>query len=301
VPLNLKLFAGIDGGQSSTSAVIGDETGRVISRGTGGPADEVGQDSTSVRLRDALRASLGDALARAGLPADQRFDAIVAGISGYEGRVYGRDPELPSNRVRFVHDTEIAHAGALDGKPGIVVIAGTGSVAYAQGENGERALCGGWGYVFGDEGSAFWFARDALSDAMRDADNGEQHELTPLFLQHFARPSLRSIARAFYAGELSRSDLASVAPAIMQLAASSERAAQYVRDGSAALVLLAKHAAQRANIVAPAVAFTGGLLRDAGFSGQIDRWMRELLPDARRVRPARDAAEGALLIAYRSA
>jgi N-acetylglucosamine kinase-like BadF-type ATPase len=297
----MKLFAGIDGGQSSTVAVIGDETGRVIARGSAGPADEVGQDAHSTRLREALRGALADALAQAGLPADSRFAGVVAGISGYEGRIYGREPELPADRVQLLHDTQIAHAGALDGKPGIVVIAGTGSVAYAR-SDGESALCGGWGYLFGDEGSAFWFARDALADAMRESDSGEEHNLTPLLLQHFSRPSLRAVARAFYVGEISRSDLASVAPAILERADSGDtRAAQYVRDGAAALVLLAKHAASRVRLERPAVAFTGGLLRSALLSEQIDRWMHELLPHAHRVVPSRDAAEGALLIAYRSA
>jgi N-acetylglucosamine kinase-like BadF-type ATPase len=298
----VKYYAGIDGGQSSTTAVIGDETGRAVARGSAGPADEVAQDGSSTRLRDALRGALSDALARAGLPANTRFSAIVAGISGYDGRVYGQQPDLPADRLTLVHDTEIAHAGALDGRPGIVVIAGTGSVAYARNERGERALCGGWGYLFGDEGSAFWLVRDALADAMREQDAGEEHELAALLLAHFSRASLRSIARAFYAGEISRSDLASAAPVIMQHAQSANgRAAQYMRDGAAALVMLAKNAAERTAMERPAVAFTGGLLRNVQFSGQIDRWMHELLAGAQRVQPARGAAEGALLIAYRTA
>jgi N-acetylglucosamine kinase-like BadF-type ATPase len=298
----VKLFAGIDGGQSSTTAVIGDENGRVIARGSAGPADEVAQDRDSTRMRDALHGAIADALARGGLPPDARFSAIVAGISGYEGRVYGQHPQLRADRVQLVHDTEIAHAGALDGNPGVVVIAGTGSVAYARNDRGETALCGGWGYLFGDEGSAFWFARDVLADAMRETDAGEQHELAPLLLQHFSRPSLRAIARAFYVGEITRSELASAAPAVIEAAQhGNERAAQYVRDGAAALVLLAKHAAQRARLERPAIAFTGGLLQSAQFSEQVDRWMHELLPLGRRVQPARDPAEGALLIAYRSA
>lgn len=294
------LFAGIDGGQSSTIAVIGDESGRVLSRGKAGAADEVAQGAGSTRLRDALRGALFDALAQARLPENSRFASIVAGISGYEGTVYGRDPDLPAERVTLLHDTEIAHAGALAGKPGVVVIAGTGSVAYAKSENGKTAICGGWGYLFGDEGSAFWFARDALADAMRESDSGGSDELTPLLLEHFSQPSLRALARAFYAGRISRGELAAFTPVLMQQAErGSERAAQYVRDGAAALVMLAKHAAERAALHAPDVAFTGGLLQNAAFSAHVDRWMHELLAHARRVAPQRDPAEGALLLAYR--
>jgi N-acetylglucosamine kinase-like BadF-type ATPase len=293
-------FAGIDGGQSSTVAVIGDETGRVLARGRSGPADEVAQGPESTRLRDALGGALADALQSAGLPARTRFAAIVAGVSGYDGKVYGRTPDLPCDAFTIVHDTAIAHAGALGGKAGVIVIAGTGSVAFAKNESGQTALAGGWGYLFGDEGSAFWLARDAISDAMRDADAGETNELQSVILEHFTRPTLRTLVRAFYAGEISRGDLASFARTIVRLAAQGhERASQYVHDAAAALVLNAKHAADRTSMRAPDVAFLGGLMQDALLNEHVDRWMHELLPDAHRVAPQRDAAEGALLLAYR--
>ncbi|HKU69044.1 MAG TPA: BadF/BadG/BcrA/BcrD ATPase family protein, partial [Candidatus Baltobacteraceae bacterium] len=275
----MSLFAGIDGGQSSTVAVIGDESGRELARGAAGPADEVAQGADSTRLHDALHGALADALARAGLPANSRFASIVAGVSGYDGKIYGKAPELQAENITIVHDTVIAHAGALGGEPGIVVIAGTGSVAYARSERGETALVGGWGYLFGDEGSAFWLARDAVSDAAREADAGEEPELAPLILAHFSQPSLRALVRAFYAGEISRTQLARFAPVLLEQAErGNERAQQHVRDGAAALVLLARHAAQRAGIEAPAVAFVGGLMRSASLNDGVDRWLHELLP-----------------------
>lgn len=274
----------------------------MLARGSAGPADEVAQGPASTRLRDAVHAAIADALSHAQLPADSRFVSIVAGVSGYDGKVYGKKPELRADRFSIVHDTAIAHAGALDGKPGVIVIAGTGSVAYARNERGESALAGGWGYLFGDEGSAFWFARDAISDAMRESDAGEESELAPLILAHFSQSSLRTLVRAFYAGEISRGELAAFAPVLIAHAqAGSERAAQYVRDGAAALVLLAKQAAHRTALESPSIAFLGGLLRSAMLSDKVDRWMHELLPNAKRTAPMRDAAEGALLLAYRSA
>lgn len=289
----MTLFAGIDGGQSSTVAVIGDGQ-HTLGRGTAGPADEVAQGPDSTRLGDALTAALQDALRDAGLPHDSRFASIVAGISGYDGKVYGRAPHLPADHWRFVHDSVIAHAGALEGNPGIVVIAGTGSVAYGVSERGEHVLCGGWGYLFGDEGSAFWLVREALADAMRAADRAERGALEASLLEHFSQPSLRALARAFYAGEISRSDLAAAASLVLQHES-------YANDAAHALVLLAKHAADRLNMHDPAVAFTGGLMRSAPVSEGLEGWMRRLLPHGRRVAPARDAAEGALLLAYRPA
>jgi N-acetylglucosamine kinase-like BadF-type ATPase len=136
---------------------------------------------------------------------------------------------------------------------------------------------------------------------MHDTDAGERNDLALIVLEHFGRANLRALVRAFYAGEISRADLASFAPVVLGLAAQgNERASQYVRDAAAALVLSAKHAADRAGMSAPDVAFVGGLVQDALLNEHIDRWMHELLPGACRVQPQRDAAEGALLLAYRS-
>jgi N-acetylglucosamine kinase-like BadF-type ATPase len=208
-----RLFAGIDGGQSSTVAAIGDERGRILARGAAGPADELGQGSGSTRMHDALDDALRAALAHAKLPDETHFEAIVAGVSGYEGRVYGKVPQLRATRFVLMHDAPIAHAGALAGEAGIVVIAGTGSVVYAT--DGARGwTLGGWGYLFGDEGSAFWFAREKLAGLMKSQDWGMESksaEEVQKACDFFGLPSLRAVARAFYAGELSRERVAAFA------------------------------------------------------------------------------------------
>jgi N-acetylglucosamine kinase-like BadF-type ATPase len=290
----MTLFAGIDGGQSSTIAVIGDADRRILGRGKAGPADEVAQGPQSTRLHEALNSALQDALANANLPRDARFSAIVAGISGYEGTVYGKEPHLPSDHLTLTHDTVIAHAGALEGKPGIVVIAGTGSVAYGRNENGKHALIGGWGYLFGDEGSAFRIVREALADAMMKQDMGAHSELETPLLRYFEQPSLRALSRAFYVGRISRGDLASAAPIVLQ----HEDLGGYSAPAAGALVMLAKNAATQLRMGSPHVAFVGGLLQNREFSDRIDLALAQLLPDATRVSPAGDAAHGALLLAY---
>jgi N-acetylglucosamine kinase-like BadF-type ATPase len=297
----MPLYAGIDGGQSSTTAVIADERGRILARGRGGPADEVAQGADSTRLRDALSSALGDAMREGQLPRDARFAAVVAGISGYEGTVYGRAPELPTDSLTLMHDTPIAHAGALGGGAGVVVIAGTGSVAYAADERGESALTGGWGYLFGDEGSAFALARSVVADAMRACDAGEESPLAPVALSFFNLPSLRKISRAFYTGGITRSKFAEFASAIVQHAESGDPfASRYVEDAAHALVRIAMQAADRARLDAPRVAFTGGMLQSALMRERIAHWMRELLPRARHIAPLHDAAAGALLLAYKA-
>jgi N-acetylglucosamine kinase-like BadF-type ATPase len=286
----MTLFAGLDGGQSSTHAVIADETGRIVGRGSGGPSDEIAQGPKSTRLRDALRDALADARRNADLPNEARFAAVVAGVSGYDGRVRGQPPVLPTERLILEHDAPIAHAGAFAGKDGVIVIAGTGSVAYGH-HNGVTKLAGGWGYLFGDEGSAFWIAKSALSLAMM----GDMPEVEHAALAHFGQPSLRAFAHAFYTGEIDRARVAAFAPAVLELPS-----AQGFRAGT--VMTLASLALSVAlDLQARTIACVGGVfaypnLRDMVATEIVRRW-----PEANVVEPKYDPEIGALILAYREA
>ncbi len=291
----MRLFAGIDGGQSSTVAVVADDAGRILGRGAAGPADEIGANKDSTRLRDALHGALVQACRGARLPVETKFDAIVAGVSGYNGRVYGRSPELPSARAVLMHDTPIAHAGALGGRSGVVVIAGTGSVVYGRNDEGWSCTIGGWGFLFGDEGSAFAIVRDALATLMRAQDEGDSSFVaqTRAACEFFAVPSLRALVHEFYKGELTRDRLASFASTAMQLDL-LRPIAQRGADRLAELVRAAVAAGAPAR-----VAFVGGVFADAGFRERVRDGILAALPLAEIVTARYEPAYGALLLAYR--
>jgi glucosamine kinase len=289
------LFAGIDGGQSATIAAISDESAIELARGEAGPADEVGEGPGSTRLRDALEGALAAALARAGLPPEAPFESVVVGISGYEGRIYGASPRFRARRIALMHDAPVAHAGALGGEPGVTVIAGTGSVAYASAADGRTRLEGGWGYVFGDEGSAFWIAREAFAAASAHCDCDGVRSLCAFF----ERSSLRDIARAFYAGEITRARFAAfAAPCIGR--AQSGGCDCITSAVEAAALELAALASRAAFVPDGTVAFAGGLLRDPWFAVLVEACARERMPKAAVVRARRDPAAGALLLALRA-
>ena len=289
------LVAGIDGGQSSTVAVVADDRGRILGRGTAGPADEVGVAADSTRLCDALRDALAAASRRANLPEGTRFAAIVAGISGYDGKPQGRLPELPSKRVLLVHDAPVAHAGALAGQPGVVVIAGTGSVVYARGADRSSITLGGWGFLFGDEGSAFRIASDALALLMgaQDERDGSFGEEMHAAFEFFKLGSLRQIVRAFYAGEVTRDRLASFAPMAMRF----ERFRPIVSGAADRLAVLTCKAIE-AGFPAK-VALCGGVFADAHFGERVRTRIREMVPQAEIVTASYEPAGGALFLAYR--
>lgn len=291
----MKYAAGIDGGQSSTVAVVGDERGRILASGRAGPADEIGVEPDSLRLHGALRAALDDARARAGLPEETIFAAIVAGVSGYRGRVYGRAPELPTERFVLTHDAPIAHAGALGGQAGVVVISGTGSVIYASDERANAQTLGGWGFLFGDEGSAFWIAREALARLMRAHDEDDPafaSEMRAAF-EFFDVRSLRELAHAFYHGTLPRDRIAAFAPAALRFGSFGAIA----DEGADRLVALVRRAIRAG---APGrVALIGGTFADTGFRDRVSAGIREAVAGAQIVQARHQPAEGALLLAYR--
>jgi len=291
------LFAGIDAGQSRTVAAIADENGRELARGEAGAADEIGQGANSTRLRDALRAAYDKAALAATLPADTSCARIVAGISGYEGRVYGRPPELPCGELVLLHDAVIAHAGAFQGGPGVAVIAGTGSVAYGANERGETVTVGGWGYLFGDEGSAFWFARRAIEDAIRDEDAGKRSPFAQTLLRHFRSASLHALVRSFYAGEISRTAMAEFAQSAIERSGSDPGGERYVQQCAQALADLAVRTMARIGLPAGPLAFLGGMTKSAAMKAAIASAVEEAAPQAKLVEPAGDAVSGALFLA----
>ncbi|MGH7706855.1 MAG: BadF/BadG/BcrA/BcrD ATPase family protein [Vulcanimicrobiaceae bacterium] len=311
----MRLFAGIDGGQSSSSAVIGDERGRVLTRATGSPTDLVGEPPESRRRADAIDELLAQARQSAGVAPDEPFDAIVAGLSGFDGfEPPNPAPRTPARRWRFTHDSEIAHAGAFGGEPGIVVIAGTGSVALGIARDGRRALAGGWGYLFGDEGSAFWVAREALRGAMHARDrrtddfalrtHGSFADLERRALDYFGVTDLRAIQHGFAAGSIARGRVAGFAPEVVAAAqaaaAEGSAAGQLCLSAGAHLVGLAHSVDDALGPEAGRrVAFVGGVFDGAGLPRPTASHVRRRIPQADVVAPLEAPVLGALRLAYR--
>ena len=163
-----RYFLGVDGGQSRTTAIIGDESGRVVGVGRGGPCNHVGASEGRAKFVGAIQSSVQAACAKAGLnAASVCFTSACLGFSGGPADKESILAEiLASDRTLVTDDAFIALAGATAGQPGLVVIAGTGSIAFGRNAGGRTARAGGWGYLFGDEGGGFWIARQAIRAAL---------------------------------------------------------------------------------------------------------------------------------------
>ncbi len=221
------LVMGIDGGQSTTRALIADMEGNLLGLGVGGASNHIHEPGGPERLRQSLRMALNGALQSASLPADTRFAVALCGMTGGGPLVEEIcRQELPAEKVVVTHDTRTALYCVTQGRPGAVVIAGTGSVAFGMNEDGAIASVGGWGYLMGDEGSAYWIAVQAINACTRAEDGRIPSTwLKRVILEHFGVESLAALHRLIYSGQLSRGQLASAAQAVSDAARLGERMA----------------------------------------------------------------------------
>jgi len=228
------LVMGIDGGQSTTRALIADLEGNLLGLGVGGAANHIHEPGGPERLRQSLQAALNGALQSASLPAGTHFAVALCGMTGGGPLVEEIcRQELPAKQVVVTHDTRTALYCITQGAPGAVVIAGTGSVAFGMNPAGETAAVGGWGYLMGDEGSAYWIAVQAINACTRAEDGRIPATwLKRAILEHFGVDSLSALHRLIYSGQLSRADLASAARTVSDAAKLGERVATRILSGA---------------------------------------------------------------------
>jgi N-acetylglucosamine kinase-like BadF-type ATPase len=244
-------------------------------------------------------------MSKARLPADTPLTAVVIGLSGYEGAWHGREPAFGDALVRYTHDTVIALAGAIRDRPAGVVISGTGSAAYGEDAHHEPVRAGGFGYLFGDEGSGFAIARAALSGAMRASDRHVLTDLGEAALAFFDCRDLRALARAVSLHEIGRPQVAGFARVVLDAARLGDPSARIVVDEAAmALATLAvRITEQLATPDGPSIpiAFVGGTVANADFQSSIARRLAAATTLARIVAPALEPAVGAAYMAMDAA
>jgi len=164
-------YLGIDGGGTKTTCALGDDA-HVLARVTSGPSNivRVGEPMT----RESLQQCVKQACAAAGISPLQVVRTCVGGSGAARPelaeKVRGMLAEILSSPVAVVGDMETALEAAFGVGPGVIVIAGTGSIAYGRNRKGRTARAGGWGFAVGDEGSAHWIGRTAVSLVLRTAD-----------------------------------------------------------------------------------------------------------------------------------
>lgn len=294
-------YLGIDGGQSSTTALISDETGCVIGQGHGGPCNHI----TGAEAREKFLRAIGDCLTQACRDASLdastlEFTSVCCGFSGgaEDKEEYTREL-IRSERYKVTHDAEIALAGALAGEPGIAVIAGTGSIAFGRNQQGQTARAGGWGHIFGDEGGAFDLVRRGIRAALQYEEAwGDATQLHPMLLRATGEATANALLHKFYATP--RAEIARYAPLVSKAAEARDRVAVKILDEAAAALAVyirGLHYHLFLSLERTPVALIGGVFQSAIITSALSRGLAEF--GCYTVRPRFSPAAGALIEAFR--
>jgi len=265
----VRTFLGVDGGGSKTDFVLIDESGRTLASQREGPAYylETGVDALRSMIVQGIRATLDQAAVAS---ADLTFAFIGLPAHGEDSTLRPRLDQIASSalpgRYRCGNDMVCGWAGALAGRDGINVVAGTGSIAYGEFHT-RTARAGGWGELFSDEGSAFWIAREALTLFSRMSDGrAARGPLYELVRAHFRLSADLDLCGAVYGPPaLTRSELAALAPIAARAARAGDLGTRRL-FGVAAEELASSVHAVRDRMAVPhdialAVSYSGGMFR----------------------------------------
>jgi N-acetylglucosamine kinase-like BadF-type ATPase len=190
---------GIDAGGTKTICHLADAHGTLISEARAGGANLQASGELQVEkvIHDVMDEAIGDR--------DIVPGAICLGIAGVDRAEDSAVVRGIMRRIGFkartlvVNDALIALEAGAPGAPGVVIISGTGSIAYGRNARNEGARAGGWGHVLGDEGSGYWIGRAALRAVLREADRrGPRTALTPILLAHFGVSEPQNIIHEVY-------------------------------------------------------------------------------------------------------
>lgn len=247
---------GLDGGGSKTEAVVVNRAGRVLVRLRADGLDPMAGGDWQARLAG-LAAELGPVSgAVLGLPCHGEIAAVSARQVAVVAALFGPQAVV-------LNDVAVAFHGALAGSDGVLVLAGTGSMAWSAGPAGTQRV-GGWGHLFGDEGSAHWIGRAALGLASQHLDGRKPPS-------GFAHGLLREMGVAeadllsWTYGQNSRAGVASVAVLVSRLAdAGVVEALALLTEAAGHLAQAGLAAGRLAGLAAPfRWSFAGGVMQDA--------------------------------------
>jgi N-acetylmuramic acid 6-phosphate etherase len=303
------LLLGIDGGGTGTVALLArrNEHGAptILGRGEAGPANPQAVGfATAFRTIDEAVAA---AFAAAGLERGEVGDACLAlAGAGREGdrkqlQAWAESRKLARN-FQQAHDAAAVLAEGTPDGWGVALIAGTGSLAFGRDRAGRTTRCGGWGYLFGDEGSAYWIALSALRCVAAAADGrGPETSLSPRLFTALAIDDPQQLVPAIYGRHLDRAALAALAPLVVQAAEAKDAVAvQIVTAATQHLAEIAASVAWRLGLSDRPfpLALAGGVVTGSAFvRDRVAQQLRDLRLTAEPIKLVLDPALGALRLA----
>ena len=255
---------GIDGGGSKTSFLLVDGDGAELSRFETGPSNyiSVGNDRSVQAIRDGAErlASTPD-----------RVCGGFAGAGRPEGRLHYEatlHKMFPDSEIIVESDAFMAYVGAIGIRPGLLLIAGTGSIVIGRNGDGSMFRSGGWGPQFGDEGSGYWIGREAIRSALRSLDSGAQGRFRNRVETVLGVRSIAEVPGAWADGRIGVPEVAALVPTIVDFFP-NEPAKTILEEASRHLRVLTQRAVMRMGEDTPHTAAVGGVATDPLMQGLI--------------------------------
>ena len=313
----MALYLGIDGGGSRTQACLGDERGRILAKAAAGPSNptKVGIESAKrellraawavLRMAPGIPASDGHPLSGAARGGHRRplLAAVCAGVAGVDRAAISRPllawlrKTIPARRHLLATDAAIALEAALGAAPGMIVVSGTGSIAYARNRQGETLRAGGWGASFDDAGGGYDLGRKAVTAALHDFDGRGEHTV---LTSRICRALKLSVITQIVLKKLEIQQVAALFPLVSEAARQGDRVARRLcaqagADLAQLAVALARRLGTRGRlpVVCAGGVFRSNLILRRSFA----RYVRQRLPRVHVRLLQREPVEGALAMA----
>jgi N-acetylglucosamine kinase-like BadF-type ATPase len=306
---------GIDGGGTSSRLRAETLSGTTLYEGGAGSTNmnSNSRDSVTGTLVSLLHGAFTSGLApqackagfigSAGVDSEAGKKTMIDALGQAFGRAAAGDAHIGAIRpvLGAGNDAEPALVGALDDTEGYLLIAGTGSIAYARADSGASVRAGGWGHFLGDEGSAFWVAFQGIVRGLRSSE-GRDTPTTVLeaALDHFGLADPEALIPFVYA-DFDKTRIASFAPRVAAIAANGDPLARAILGQAAAelaALVVSVHARLGSIIERSRLALYGGLLeKNAELRSAVADLITQAVPGMVIVKPAGDAQAGACLLA----
>ena len=258
----MNLIMGVDGGQTSLKCALARPDGTILSQGLGRGITHLAVQGAQETFQAALKEAAAQAWAAAGLE-PRPLAALALGLTGIsapdtpEARLAAglANQSIAAQRTIVENDAMIALKGAHAGQPGIIVISGTGTIAYGQDNHGKIGRASGWGWLLGDEGSAYWIGREGIRAALRAQEKaGPPTALLEIFQRHFGIEDMIEIKRTVFAPDFGSKGFAALAPLVAQACAGEDTVARGILEqGGRELAALAEAVARQLDFSQPPV------------------------------------------------
>ncbi len=295
-----KRYIGIDGGGTKTVCILSDENGRILAKATGESSNM--QANSLSHVGRVLQNLVARVLADSGSSIEQIHSATIA-LAGCDRPadkvalspvIHSFLPEKVLMHIQ--NDALAALAAGTCGGPGMILIAGTGSIVYSLTASGEMARTGGWGYLLGDEGSGYAIGRAGISAVLKAFDGtGQATKMTDLAIQAWSLNTPADIVPFIYREGEAKHKIASFSKIVFTAAKSSDAVARGIIDDAVdELCHLVESGRGKANLPPDTpIVIGGGLFSEPFFKTKFI----ETLENIDVVHPSLPPVTGALLTA----